>query len=100
MAKAKPKAKKKRVKQGYLPDMAPPSIPEIEAAADEYVEARDTRMAAMEPEKEAKERLKELMKKHNQTQYEYDSRIVTLNGEPDVKVKKKKSEEIDIDDED
>ena len=50
MAKAKqaPKPKKPRVKQGFLPGMAPPSVPEIERAADDYVEARDARMAAMD----------------------------------------------------
>ncbi len=97
MVKAKSPAKKPRTKQGFLPDMAPPSIPELDRAADDYVEARDTRIAAMAPEAEAKELLKGLMKKHNLTTYEYDSRIVTLAGDPDVKVKKKKTEEVEVD---
>lgn len=93
MAKAKPKSPKApRVKQGFLPDMAPPSVPAIEKAADDYVEARDARMAAMEPEASAKKLLTELMKKHGLSTYEYDSRIVTLAGEPEVRVKKKKTE--------
>ena len=45
---------------------------------------------------EEKEILKGLMKSHALTEYEYDSRIVTLNGEPDVKVKKKKAERFDL----
>jgi hypothetical protein len=93
MAKAKqaPKPKKPRAKQGHLPGMEPPSVPEIEKAADDYVEARDARMAAMEPEASAKKLLTELMKKHGLATYEYDSRIVTLAGEPEVRVKKKKT---------
>lgn len=97
MAKAKPAPKKPRVKQGYLLDMAPPSVPAIEKAADDYVEARDARMAAMEPEATAKKLLTELMKKHGLSTYEYDSRIVTLAGEPEVKVKKKKTAEEESD---
>ncbi len=85
----------KKPKQGYLPDMAPPNVPAIERAADDYVEARDARMAAMEPEAEAKKLLTALMKKHNLTTYEYDSRVVTLAGEPEVRVKKKKTDEVE-----
>ena len=81
------------MKQGFLPDMAPPSVPAIEKAADDYVEARDARMAAMQPEASAKKLLTELMKKHCLSTYEYDSRIVTLAGEPEVRVKKKKTAE-------
>lgn len=98
MAKDKPKGPKApRVKQGFLPDMAPPSHKDVETAADDYVEARDARIAAMAPEAEAKELLKGLMKKHNLSTYEYDSRIVTMAGDPDVKVRKKKTEEVEID---
>ena len=96
-AKAKKKAKGPRVKQEYLdPAMAPVSIPEIDAAADSYCEARDARMEALGQEIDRKEILKGLMKSHALTEYEYDSRIVTLNGEPDVKVKKKKAERFDL----
>jgi hypothetical protein len=97
-AKAKKKSKGPRVKQEYLdPAMAPVSIPEIDEAADSYCEARDDRMEALGQEIERKEILKGLMKSHALTEYEYDSRIVTLKGEPCVRVKRKKAEHVDLD---
>ena len=84
--------KKQKVKQGYIdPDMAPAEIPEIDKAADAYVDARDARMNALTEEMDRKAILKGIMVKHGQKEYEYDGKIVTLDGEPDVKVRKKKA---------
>lgn len=90
--KRKPgRPKKERVKQGYLPDMAPPSIKEIDRAAESYVTVRDERCALSPEEAKRKDFLHSLMKKHDLTVYEYDGHIVTIEpGEETVKVKKKK----------
>jgi hypothetical protein len=97
--KSASKPRKKKPAQGWLdPEMAPPSIAEIDGAADSYCDARDARMKSLADEIELKEVLKGLMKKHNLAEYEYDSRIVTLKGDPDVKVKTKKKENVDLDD--
>ncbi len=79
--------RKPRPKQGYLGDMAPPSIPEIDTAASEYVEVRDARMALTTK----KDVLLELMKKHKQKVYDYDGfQVLLVPGDVTVKVKRKK----------
>ncbi len=90
------KAKAPKPKQGYLdPEMAPPSIPEIDRLAEKYVDARDSRMSALKEEIELNGELDELMKKHSLTEYEYDNKIVSVNVLEKVKVKTKKAERIE-----
>lgn len=96
---AKTAAKKKRgrppkARQTYLPDMEPPSIPEIDMAAESYLEARNSRQEMTEEEVKRKEALKELMKKHGLQAYDFGSYTVTRTAEviENVKVKRKKAE--------
>ncbi len=74
--KAQNKMSKKK-KQQELPGVEAPSFPEVEAAAETFRVARDSRMAAMKPEKEAKTKLLEAMKKNNLTVHRYEGE----NGE-------------------
>lgn len=93
MAKAKAKRPKtKRPKQEFIPGTAPPSIPEIDAAAETYVDARDERSNLSIEEKEAHDNLLGKMKEHNLDRYEFDGRVVTRIGVEKCAVKKKKSD--------
>jgi len=92
-AKAKTKrARTPRSKQPYLhPDMAPPSIPEIDAAAETYYEAMQERQRLTEEETQAKDNLLTKMKDHSQTRYETpDGLIVIVLSKDAVKCKRKK----------
>src|SRR5688572_4730634 len=90
------KAKKPR-RQPDLPAMEGPGVEqkqiiEIDEIADEYVVARDERMAQLEKEVAAKARLKAVMVKHTLKVYDYDGYIVEIEpGEETIKVKKKKT---------
>lgn len=93
---AKPKAERprsKRAKQGHLPTMEPPSIPEIEAAAAEYVEARDERQALTKREIEKKTILMHLMKEHGLSVYDFDNLRVIIDARENVKVNVRKADE-------
>jgi hypothetical protein len=62
-----------RLKTGTLPNMPErKAVKEIEKAAEEYVIARDARMAASKPEKEAKDKLLAAMNKHKLKLYEFE----------------------------
>lgn len=65
-------------------------VKELDDAAYEYVEARDTRMAATVEEVKHKEKLLELMKKHQQQIYRLDDdQVVEVVHESEtVKVRK------------
>lgn len=82
----------KKPKQQYLGDMAPPSIPEIDAAAETYYDAVQERLPLTKAEAEAKDNLIMAMVEHGQTRYEYEDKIVSLLDSKNVKVKRKKSE--------
>ena len=92
MATKDPK-ERKRPRQGYLPDMEPPSIKAVDRAALAYVEARDERMAKLKAETDAKDNLLALLKEHNLTSYEFDGYTVTITSTADVKVRRKKEQE-------
>ena len=47
--------KKRKPKQQYIPGAEPPSIPEIDEAADDYVDLRDRRMELLDRETAAKD---------------------------------------------
>jgi len=79
----------KRKKQGELPGMERPTIKELDTAAEHYVEKRDARMEASVTEKEAKDTLIAVMKKHKVDIYRDESAnlVVTLvPGKDGVKV--------------
>lgn len=86
------KAPRSRAKQGALPTMEPPSIPEIDAAADRYLELRNDRMTLTPQEKEARELLEHAMRQHDLQVYEYDGKIVQLNTTAKASVRSKKDE--------
>lgn len=80
------------------------SIPEIERAAEHYVEVRDHRMELTEEEVEAKGALLAEMEKHKITTYRDDNAvpplvIVVLPGESKVKVRRaeEQAEEVEAD---
>lgn len=68
--------------------MEPPSIKEIDEAADEYVRVRNARMRATEREVERRDILEALMKKHELKSYEFEDKRVELAVTEKVKVKK------------
>jgi hypothetical protein len=78
-------------KQKPLPGMERKSFPEVDSAAEAYVEVRDKRMKLTEKEVEAKDALLEVMSKHNLVVYKDESvappLIVTVTpGDAKVKV--------------
>ena len=86
----------KKAKQGHLNGMEPPSVKEIEEAAEEYVGYRDARMANLKKEIEAGDALLALMQKHELTTYELeDGKTVELKELTKVKVRRPKTEESD-----
>lgn len=56
-------------KQTEIPGAEAVSIPELDRAAGAYVEARDARMALTPPEHEAKQKVIDLMQKHDVEEY-------------------------------
>lgn len=99
MSKSKPKQQKKP-KQPYLPDgngetLAPPSIPEIDEAAEDYRDTMLKRKKVLESEVEKKDVLRKIMLQHKQSNYRYEDsdgeqREVALDSEPGVTVRKVK----------
>lgn len=65
-------------KQSRLPGTEDGLIKELVDAADEYVEARDTRMDWNKTEVGKKENLLKLMHKHNLKKYSYEGRKITI----------------------
>jgi hypothetical protein len=86
-----------KAKQGHLPEMEPPSIPEIEEAAEAYVKARNKWQRAHQPMMEAQEILHGVMREKGQRRYEFDSKIVEIVGSEKVKVKAAKEDDDDDD---
>jgi hypothetical protein len=78
-------------RQTALPGMERKEIPEVNDAAEAYVEARDKRMALTEKEVEAKDALLTVMTKHKLQVYKDESAspplvVTVLQGEAKVKV--------------
>lgn len=92
MATATKKRPKKRLKQGFLKGMKPPTIKELDSAAENYVEARDGRGIAQKAEISARDLVLAIMHKHNLKHYEYDGKTidVVLDTKEKIKVKVKK----------
>lgn len=89
----KTERKARRPKQPYiLPELEPPSIPEIDEAANSYVEARDRRMSDLVQEITAHDALLTLMREKGQTVYEFDGFKVEITNTAKVKVKRAKEE--------
>lgn len=87
--KRPPRAKK--AKQGFLPEMEPPSHKDIDQQADLYFEAKTERMRLTEEETNQKQALLTAMKKHELTHYETpDGLLVDVEAEEAIKCKRKK----------
>ena len=87
------KARSERAKQGRLQGMEPPHDKQIEAAADRYVDARDSRMSMLDEEIEAGKILLKLLKDKGLNGYEYNGKIISIAHLEKVKVKRAKAEE-------
>lgn len=88
---------KKRSKQLQIPGTEPEHFPELDEAAEEYVERRDARMAMGKRETEAQDELVKLMHDHGLKNYEYDGLTVILVNKEKAKVRRKDAEEDDDD---
>lgn len=82
-----------KAKQVDLPGMENRNIPEIEEAAETYRDARDERIACSKTESDRKQRLIEIMQKHNRTLYAYKGLLVDLTKKLDVKVRTERSKD-------
>jgi hypothetical protein len=100
MAKQTAAAPKPRQPRLHLA-LEPERIPAIDAAARDYVKARDARMAYLKTEIEKKAALMELIHKHRakleafdgSVKYETaDDTVVVLSEKEDLKVKRKGNE--------
>lgn len=83
----------KEVKQAHLEGMEPPSVPEIEEAAETYYSLNDKSWNLRSKVEEAREALLEKMKEHELTIYEYDNKVVSVQEKEIVKVKKRKGQD-------
>ena len=80
--------KSKKAKQTDLPGMEERRIPDLHSAAERYAEVRDERMELTKAEVEQKQRLIELMHKHEKQEYRFDDVEIKLVVEKEkVKVK-------------
>ena len=75
-----------------LPGFEGKSIKEVEDAAEDYVEARDSRMAKQKIEKDCHDRLMLLMGKHKLSAYEYDGKTVAVVEDKKVRVRQSKED--------
>ncbi len=82
-----------RLKQAHLDGMEPPSINEIDEAAQKYYDLNDKSWKMRGKVDEAREELLEVMKKHKLTVYDFDNKEVSVTEKEIVKVKKKKAGE-------
>lgn len=73
-------------------------VPEIDEAAEEYVDIRDRRMALTKDEKAAQTSLLNLMKKHKLKAYDYDNKLVSVVEDVVEKVKVKAKDKPEADD--
>ena len=77
-----------------LPGMEDAGIPEIEDAAYKYAKIRDRRISAGNQEKQQKDLLLALLKKHNKRNYEHNGVTIEIVVESEsVKVRVKDEEE-------
>jgi len=86
----------KKVKgQGVLIDTVHPMHKELAKAANRYADARDTRMAAMRPEKEAKAELIDKMHDAKLEKYVVDDEVTIelVPGKTGIKVRVTKDED-------
>lgn len=95
MAKTARKPREPKAKQGHLDGMAPPSIKEIDKAAERFRECRNERMELSQEEAKCRDLLEAVMKKNELRVYEYDGQVVEIVYEEKVRVRKKKPDGTD-----
>ena len=82
---------KKRAKQKFLDGMEPPSIKEIDDAAEHYFETMTARCELSKTEDEQKDALIDVMKSNKMDRYETsDGIVVTITAKSNVNCKRKK----------
>lgn len=90
------KPRTRRPKQGYLdPTFEPPTIPELDQAAENYYDSVQERLPYTAKEKEAKETLINKMVEHQLVRYEFDGFVVSLTDSKNVAVKPRKEKSDD-----
>lgn len=94
MARRKPHAENPgattKLKQQFLDGMAPPSVPELDDAAEAYFDSKKERQELSQDEKDKKVSLIEKMVAHGLTRYESrDGLIVDLLSKSNVTCKRK-----------
>ena len=87
-------AKKDKPKQGDLPTMEDRKIPELHAAAEEYADGRDDRMAMTKKEVDLKTRLIDLMHRFKKTTYSFNGLTIELIPEKE-KVRVRIAKDVD-----
>ena len=92
---------KRKARQGYLAEMEPPRIKEIDEAAEIYYDVMQQRCTLSKEEDEAKDNLIDKMKENDVNLYETaDGLMVCITQKSNVKVKKKADPEENGDGED
>jgi len=77
-----------KAKQAHLEGMEPPTIAEVEAAAEKYYDLNDKSWKLREKVSDAKDELLEVMKANDLTVYRYDDKEITVVDKETVKVKR------------
>lgn len=86
-------------RQPAFPGMEPPTIKEVEEAAEDYEEKRDKRMEHTKREVAAAAHLLNMLEKHNLTEYKFDGKkAFIVAGGKKVKVRTLKEEKDEGDD--
>ncbi len=83
------KPRQRKPKQQFIPGTEPPSIPAIDAAAEEYRDARDARMVCLKEEIKLGDALLALMHEHSLLTYDFDGATVTVDSKEKIKVRRK-----------
>lgn len=94
MAKAakSPRTPRRKKPSGFLPGMTPPSVPELDAAAEAYHAVKTARMALTEEEAEKKAIMAGIMKKRDLTAYVTPDGLEVLRSfDESVSCKRKKA---------
>lgn len=76
-----------RPRQGFLEGQEPTTIPAVHAAIEEYVRCRDNRMAWLQDEIEAKQKLAAAMRKAGIDSYNVDGHEAVIEQSENVKAK-------------
>jgi hypothetical protein len=92
MTKTKKNKVSKAMPQEALPGMADAVVPELEAAAVEYVDVRDRRMELTKAEVDRKDALLLLMKDKNIDAYDHAGIHIRLSLAANIKVRVQKGE--------